>query len=123
MTREQRDELARLAVRYRPEGPLWAEYRRRWQADLIRLLDARADAPRFEAGFRQLIANREAYYGPELTAIWQNNRALMVDATVRVANQLTDRQRTHVDRRIAGLARDLRQLAGSASESCAVVSC
>ena len=37
----QRDYIQRKAAGYQPERVLWAEYRRRWQADLLSLLDQR----------------------------------------------------------------------------------
>ena len=111
LTSAQEDYLAAQSVRYLPERALWAEYRGRWQADLLRLLDDRADAERFEAAFRVLAARREDYYGSELTQIWEHNRALSSEVTAWLLNDLTATQRRRMDERLSDLVLELRELA------------
>ncbi|MGA1372547.1 MAG: DUF6279 family lipoprotein [Pseudomonadales bacterium] len=110
LTDAQVDYIAAQSVRYVPERVLWSEYRSRWQADLLQLLAERADATRFDTGFRRLAASREAYYGAELTAIWARNRALSTEVTVWLFNDLNNSQRQRMDERLRELALELREL-------------
>jgi hypothetical protein len=103
--------LAQQAERYQPERVLWAEYRRRWQQDLLALLRHRQDVAGFQRGFGELAANRELYYGPELEAVFANNEALVREASVWLLNSLTDAQKARFRDRLDGLALDLRDLA------------
>jgi hypothetical protein len=133
LTPAQEDYVAAQSVRYVPELALWAEYRGRWQADLLRLLVERADVEGFDASFRRLAASRENYYGSELTQVWERNRALSSEVTVWLFNALTPAQRRRMDDRLADLVIELRELAagersrGGPSEpelpACAVQSC
>jgi hypothetical protein len=107
----QRNYLRGESVRYIPEQVQWADYRRRWQADLLTLLSHRADARAFARGFEQLVANQPLYYGPELTAVINSNQRLTREVSVWLVNSLTDRQRQRFNDRLAGLADDFRVLA------------
>jgi hypothetical protein len=103
--------LAEQSARYLPDTVLWAEYRARWQADLLKLLGLRHDRERFAAGFRELAANRERYYGTELTRVWENNEALAADATAWLINSLSPAQRERFYERLAELSTDLKNIA------------
>jgi hypothetical protein len=105
--------LAEQSVRYLPDTVLWAEYRGRWQADLLKLLALRDDRERFAAGFRELGANRARYYGTELTRVWENNEALAADSTAWLINSLSPAQRDRFYERLAELSADLRSIAES----------
>lgn len=127
LTPAQNAYLGEQSVRYLPDTVLWAEYRARWQADLMALLRHREDQQRFAAGFRELTANREGYYGAELDRVWTINRALSAEATAWLVNSMTVGQRTRFDDRLAELAADFRSLAGLDSqpldEGCMVLTC
>jgi hypothetical protein len=103
--------LAEQSRRYRPERVLWADYWARWQGDLLALLKHRTDPVAFEQGFRQLVANRESYYGLELARVFEHNRALSLETNVWLLGSLTDRQRGRFVDRLESLAGDLRDLA------------
>jgi hypothetical protein len=111
LTKAQRDYLLRSSVGYMPQQVLWADYRRRWQADLLGLLARREDTAAFGRAFEQLVANQPRYYGSELTAIMDANRRLTVEVSVWLMNNLEDRQRQRFNARLAGLAEDFRVLA------------
>lgn len=117
LTDPQKRYIDAQSVRYQPEQVLWAEYRGRWQADLVRLLAERADRPRFDDGFRLLAARREAYYGAELEAVWENNRGLSGEVSAWLLNNLSDRQRLRLDERLADLAEELRALADTRADA------
>jgi hypothetical protein len=126
LTSAQRAQLARESARYQPDTALWAGYRERWQAELLRLLAVREDREYFAAGYRTLTADRAQYYGDALTAVWANNRALAAEMTAWLINDLNPRQRTRLQARLQGLAADFRQLAsgmeeGGADEFCTIV--
>jgi hypothetical protein len=103
--------LTQQSRRYRPDRVQWAEYRERWQGDLLALLSHRADPVAFERGFRQLVANREAYYGRELAEVFEHNRALNLEVNGWLITSLTDRQRGRFVDRLDSLAADFRDLA------------
>jgi len=129
LTAAQTAYLADQSVRYLPDTVLWAEYRARWQADLMKLLEARADRERFAAGFRELSASRERYYGVELTQVWGNNRALGAEVAAWLVNSMTNPQRVRFDDRLAELAADFRSLgdpdapAPAPEDLCVVLTC
>jgi hypothetical protein len=117
LTPAQRDYLRAESVRYLPDQVLWAEYRRRWQADLLTLLTHRDDASAFARGFEQLVANQPLYYGAELTAVMNSNQQLTREVSLWLVNNLTDRQRQRFDDRLTGLADDFRVLAEARGRS------
>jgi len=127
LTPAQNAYLGEQSVRYLPDTVLWAEYRARWQADLMALLRHREDRERFAAGFRELTAARERYYGAELERVWALNRALSAESTAWLVNSMTVGQRTRFDDRLAELAADFRSLAEPDAEpldeGCGVLTC
>jgi len=127
LTPAQTAYLADQSVRYLPDTVLWAEYRARWQADLMKLLEARDDRERFGAGFRELSASRERYYGAELTQVWSNYRALGAEVAAWLVNSMTNPQRVRFDDRLAELAADFRSLgdpdAPAPEDLCVVLTC
>jgi hypothetical protein len=116
LSARQRNYLASQSVRYLPERALWADYRRRWQADLMRLLEQRHDAVWFNDRFLQLSANRESYYGAELAHIFDNNEALGREVGGWLVNNMTEGQRTRLFERLLGFAETFRELAAEAGE-------
>lgn len=89
---DQKNYVKRRSSGYRPERVLWAEYRRRFQKDLLALLQHRQDRDRFVEGYRALVASREAYYGPELTEIFKHNEALSMDVSAHLLSNLSEKQ-------------------------------
>jgi len=114
---EQRAYVNAQSVRYIPEMELWADYRRRWQADLLALLKQRDDLDFFGRGFARLAEQREAYYGDELTAVFDSNIELNLELSVWLINNLTSRQQKRFLQRLDDLARDFRELANVAPEN------
>ncbi|MFU8814713.1 MAG: DUF6279 family lipoprotein [Pseudomonadales bacterium] len=107
----QQDYLRSQSVRYIPDRVLWADYRRRWQRDLLALLRHRHEPQSFLRGFEQLAANRSSYYGSELAPIMASNQQLTREVSVWLINSLTDRQRQRFAGRLEGLAEDFANLA------------
>lgn len=103
--------LAEQSRRYQPDRVLWAEYRRRWQQDLLALLAFRSDVDGFGRGFAELAANREAYYGREFASAFVANQTLTREASVWLLNSLTEQQRARFIDRLDSLTDDLRALA------------
>ncbi len=117
LTKEQKAYLDAQSVRYVPQFELWAEYRERWQNDLLKLLkEKRHDPEAFASAFTALSGNREAYYGEELTAVFDANEALAGEVTAWLINNLTDRQRERLYERIGEMADTFRELAAEAPE-------
>jgi hypothetical protein len=106
----QRDYIALRATGYRPDNVLWADYRRRWQADLMALLAKRGDAENFAVGYRQLVDQRETYYGPELTEVFDHNIKLGREVAVHLLAGMTDRQSRRFAESLESLSEDLREL-------------
>ena len=113
---EQKKYLASQSVRYLPERVLWAEYRRRWQAELLRLLAQRDDPVRFAERYIALARNRKTYYGAELTQIFDHNEALSREVGEWMLNNMTERQRERLFERLFQLATEFRELAAEADD-------
>jgi hypothetical protein len=119
LTKEQKAYLEEQAVNYIPQYALWADYRRRWQADVMKLIrEGRADPDQFEAEFRALLAARKpVYYGAELTAVFDHNEKHYQEVTVWLLNHLNERQRETLFTRTRELAEAFRELVAEAPEA------
>jgi hypothetical protein len=113
LNHDQQRYLTSESVRYIPERTLWADYRSRWQADLLALLTARAEEE-FAQRFTRLAKDREAYYGAELTHIFVHNETLSKEVAGWLLNNMTERQRERLFERLHELAVDFRELAAEA---------
>lgn len=117
LSKDQRGYLNAQSVRYVPQMELWAEYRKRWQTDLLQLLQTKQEDPgAFVQAFQTLAENRESYYGEELTAIFDSNEALAAEVTAWLINNLSEKQRARFDERIGEMATTFRELSADAPE-------
>jgi len=114
LSKDQQEYLSSQSVRYIPERALWADYRGRWQADLLALLAARAERG-FAERFTELAKNRETYYGAELAYIFDHNEALGKEIAQWLLNNMTERQRERLFERLLKLAVQFRELAAEAA--------
>ena len=112
----QRDYLQRRAGAYQPERVLWAEYRRRWQADLLKLLEKRADEAQFAVQFRALVAAREDYYGEEFTRVSDENTLLGQEIAAYLLSNLTEKQAERFADSLRELAEDFEELSAQARD-------
>jgi hypothetical protein len=117
LTREQKAYLSQQSVHYIPQYALWADYRRRWQKDVLKLIRAgRDDQLAFAEAFSTLVDARiPVYYGDELTAVFKQNERQYQEVTVWMLNHLTAAQRKKLLVRIAELAESFRELRSEAS--------
>lgn len=115
LVQSQRDYLDRRAGAYQPERVLWAEYRRRWQADLVKLLAKRGDKEAFAEAFRALVAAREDYYGEEFTRVSEENEALGLEIAAYLLSSLTEKQAARFADSLRELAEDFEELAAQGS--------
>lgn len=113
LLKTQREYLSRRAMAYQPERVLWAEYRRRFQADLMKLLMKRNE-PEFDAEFRRLASARESYYGEEFTRVSDENIALSREVASYVLSNLTEKQSGRLKDALLDLAQDFQELAAEA---------
>ena len=111
LNREQRDYLERRSLEYQPERKLWAEYRARFQVELMAVLEERSDFDAFEKAYRNLVAERESYYGDELTAIFENNERLNREVAVGIFKNLTEKQSERFTESLLELSEDFAELA------------
>ena len=116
LLKTQREYLSRRATAYQPERVLWAEYRRRFQADLMKLLMKRNE-PEFDAEFRRLAAARESYYGEEFTRVSDENIALSREVASYVLSNLTEKQSGRLKDALLDLAQDFQELAAKAESA------
>jgi len=116
LTREQKTYLSQQAVHYIPQYALWADYRRRWQGDVLELIrNGREDQAAFAEAFGKLVDARiPVYYGEELTAVFKKNERQYQDVTVWLLNNLTPGQREKLAVRIGELAESFRELRAEA---------
>jgi uncharacterized protein DUF6279 len=120
--RLQRDQKAYLTLRstaYQPERVLWAEYRRRWQADLMKLLEQRHTGEKFAAQFAALAGARERYYGEDFIRVSEENIKLSREVAAYLLSNLTEKQSARFTDALLELAEDFEELAaqGSAESS------
>lgn len=120
LDRKQRAYIERRASAYVPERVLWAEYRRRWQADMLALLEQRRHTEGFAAEFRALTKAREDYYGEEYTRISEQNIQLSREIAAHVLSNLSDKQSARFAESLQELAEDFEELAAQAEGSEAV---
>ena len=114
LTPEQRSYIERRSSGYLPERVLWADYRRRFQADLLGLLDQRDDREVFASGYRALVDARESYYGDELTKRFDHNQQLGFEVSAHVLSDLTEKQSEKFVRELTELGEDFAELAAEA---------
>lgn len=117
LTREQKAYLSQQSVHYIPQYALWADYRRRWQSDVLKLIrDGRGDEAAFAEAFGVLVDARiPVYYGDELTAVFKHNERQYQEVTVWLLNSLTPAQREKLGVRMAELAESFRELRAEAA--------
>lgn len=106
---EQKAYLARRSLEYQPERVLWAEYRSRWQADLLALL-AERKADDFAQRYARLVEARKSYYGEALTEVDASNRRLNQDTAAYILSNMNPRQSEKFNETLLGLAKDFREL-------------
>ena len=111
----QRDYIQRKAAGYQPERVLWAEYRRRWQADLLSLLDQRHN-DQFAAAFSELSRAREAYYGDKYTRVSEENIELSREVAAYVLSNLSQRQSDRLQDSLTKLGDDFAELAATSDK-------
>ncbi|MEM9621878.1 MAG: DUF6279 family lipoprotein [Pseudomonadota bacterium] len=107
---DQKAYIERRATAYQPERLLWIAYRERWQEDLLVLLEAREE-PGFADAFRQLVGDREKYYGPEFTRVSKENEALGIEMTAYVFSNLSERQTRRFSATLQEWGEDFAELA------------
>ena len=111
MMREQKAYISRRALAYQPERLMWAQYRRRWQADLLELLELRDSPAEFERGFRELVATRESYYGEEFMRVSEANIDLSREVASYLLSNLSEKQSMRFSESMRDLAEDFAELA------------
>ncbi len=89
---EQKNKVNVGSLRYQPELVMWADYRRRWQADLLAILEQRQDVKAFHAAFTRLVDQRERYYGAEYAAVSAANQQLGRELAAAILSSMTDKQ-------------------------------
>jgi hypothetical protein len=116
MMREQKGYISRRSLAYQPERLLWAQYRRRWQADLLALLERRDSPAEFTRGFRELVAARESYYGEEFVRVSEANIGLSREMASYLLSNLSEKQNLRFSESVRDLAEDFTELAAQGEE-------
>jgi hypothetical protein len=109
LSEDQRTYIEIRSRGYTPERVMWAEYRRRWQVDLLRLLELRNEAD-FGARIEEHVNAREAYYG-EYAMVSEANEELGREIAAYVFSSMSARQRDRFTETIEDLSQDFRELA------------
>lgn len=109
LTREQKQYIQRRALGYQPERLLWVAYRERWQAELMRILQARTDAD-FGVRMAAHLRSREAFYGPQYQSVYDANIQLSGEIAEYVFANLTAQQERRFTERLLDLSEDLMEL-------------
>jgi len=105
----QRQSVQRQASDYQPERALWVEYRERWQADFLELLEERS-VEGFDMRFAQHVDRLESYKSETYKKLSAENETLAYVITASVLGGLSERQSTRLDSRLEDLGQDLMEL-------------
>ena len=107
---QQKAYIARRAGSYQPERVMWAEYRQRWQQDMLLLLDERKQST-FAEDFKQLVHARESYYGETFAAINKANEQLGLETASYVLSNLSEKQNQRFSQTLREWGEDFAELA------------
>jgi hypothetical protein len=99
--------------RYRLTGLAILQHRRAWQARLRDLLARRHDVEKFNQALESLIAYPQRDWSEDYRRRLEVNRELSKDLILELDRQTTPAQRTHLERKLNGLAHDFRELASA----------
>lgn len=110
LDKSQQVYLERRSLEYLPERALWAEYRSRFQADLLALIEQRQEHANFDAAYRALVASRKGYYGAELASVFANNQRLNQAAAAYILSSLSDQQSARFVQALRDLGEDFTEL-------------
>lgn len=107
----QEARIARTATTYVPEERMWIEYRERWQGELFSLMDKQLSYPELLLRMRDMVGQRERWYGAEYDEVMQRNETLYRGLAVDLANSLSERQQRALSKRLLGWAQAFEELA------------
>jgi hypothetical protein len=116
LTDDQKRLVAATSERYLPDDELWLDYRRSWQAELMRLLATSGGYGEFAARFRAHALERERWYGEAYADAFEANQKVYRAFAIELLSSLDATQRTQLARRLLDLADDFDELAGDAGE-------
>lgn len=114
LSQSQKSYIERRSSGYQPERVLWADYRRRFQADLLALLAERGDVETFSSRYQDLVAARESYYGDELAKRFEHNQQLGFEVSAYVLSRLSEKQSARFIDALTDLGDDFAELAAEA---------
>ncbi|NOX50058.1 MAG: hypothetical protein GXP16_05905 [Gammaproteobacteria bacterium] len=111
LTASQKSYLKTRSRQFQPDGVLWAQYRTRWQADLLLLLKQREDLDALTLGYQGLVERRESYYGEVLSNINEQNNILSRQVAAHLLANMSAKQNARFVESMEDLAQDFRELA------------
>lgn len=117
LTAEQEQLLSAASEHVEPDNRAWINYRERWQARLLQLLEQRTEPELFAAGFRELAVERERWFTPEYAVIRARNERAMREFAGALLGDLTERQSAKLSGRLTALADDFDALVASAGSA------
>ncbi|MGI9326915.1 MAG: DUF6279 family lipoprotein [Pseudomonadales bacterium] len=113
LNKEQKSFLHGQAQQYEPERVLWVDYRRRWQAEMLRLLQQRMngeiDSESYVVAFEAHSDAREEYYG-EFGGVWERNQTLGVATAAGLLVRMQSAQQARFFESVEDIAEDLFEL-------------
>lgn len=105
--------LTEQSLSYVPERQLWIDYRKRWQAAVLELLqrwqDGQLENDAFVNAFRNLADDRESYYG-DFGPVWRQNEALALATLAGILVRMSPEQQARFSERLLAIADDLDEL-------------
>lgn len=113
LNRQQKNYVLERAGDYRPQLILWRDYRVRFQAALLELLEER-HSPEFAQRYTTLIEQRKSFYGDALTEAFAHNERLGVEISAHLFSTLTKKQTNHLVDWLNELGEDFDELAAKA---------
>lgn len=123
LNKQQRELIASLQDRYAPDEAAWAAYRARFGKALVALVRKREPYAKFALQLKEMVKNREDWYGEAYRASLDANAALYTDVSVALLNSLDSEQHARLSARLSEIADDFVELSQELPENPPTAGC
>lgn len=123
LTKEQKQLIASFRDRYAPDEGAWADYRRRYSAELVAMVRRRGSYAEFTLALRDLTLQRERFYGESYQATLDANSTVYAQVSVALLNLLNPKQREHLTKKLTEIAEDFTELSTDLPANVPVAGC
>jgi Family of unknown function (DUF6279) len=111
LDRRQQQLLAGWSEQFQPLGLEGLKVRQRWQARFHELMERRDEREYFHSAFAELLNHPDTLRTPLYRQRLAHNRTVTIDMLYAVIQQLSDKQKRHLQRQVNAVAGDFNSLA------------